>query len=55
MTMKTVCNLLPASAIRILVTASAVTNYPPGTRMKAIDRAIDEVKRKFPEYFRSQR
>ena len=55
MTVKTICNLLPASAVRALINASLVTNYPPGTRMKAIDRAIDEVKLKFPEHFRSQR
>ena len=52
MTVTTVCKLLPASAVRVLINASLVTNYPPVTRMKAIDRAIDEVKRKFPEYFR---
>ena len=55
MTMQSVCSQLPASAAKTLINASLVTNYPPGTRMKAIDRAIDEVKRKFPEYFRSQR
>ncbi|WP_417070806.1 hypothetical protein [Niveibacterium terrae] len=55
MTMKTVCTLLPADARQVLIRAASIKDSPSGRRAKAIDRAIDEVKRKFPEHFRRTR